>query len=1090
MKPSPSFFATLKNSIIGKTLSVLLVTTMLLAYLPMAFAASATISGSLVENMLNGASVSITLTDDTFLDATLSSGNFVLNNAPSGVSISGVTFNSSTTATLTLAFNNTDFDTNVTNFNITINAAELTSNTNLTSNNLTITAIVEASPALTISGSLSESNLNTTSLSISLANETFKDSTLDKANFTLNNPPSGTIVSAVSYGSSTSATLSFSFNNTDFDTNITNFSITINGAELTSNGNLTSNTLTITAVQEAPTVSISGSLNESNLNGAVVAISITNDTFKDTTLDKANFTLNNAPSGTTIASVSYGSSTTANLTLAFTGTDFDTNVTNFTIIIGSAELTSNASVISNALTITAVVEGSDTVKPTISSVTIDSSKKIITLNMSENINRVGTLSDLKSKIRFASDGANYNSLGSGDSVADINGSDKKLIITLETAISGSSNRMRILADAIKDAANNQNVELTTSSFSSSGTGTDTTKPTIDSVTVDHTLRVVTINFSENIIRATSSSSSLKSKIRFAADGSNYEALSSSDTISDPDGNDGKLIITFDNEISGTKNKIRIDADAIKDESGNKNIELTTSAFRAEDSEKPYIKTATMDSAKKVVTITFQEDIDKSDTLSTLKSKIKFAANGTDFVSLASADTVADLDGSDNVLQITFDTALSGSKNKIKILSGAIEDNSGNKNIELITNSLSTSSSSLPTIASVSVNNDNKTITLTFSENIDRTSSLSSLKDDIQFAPDGSDFNDLDTDDEVSDTSGKTLTITFADPISGSKNKIRIAQGALEDSDGNENDQLTSPAFSERNGDVLPPEVDEVDVNNERTRAALTFNEDITRVGNPSDLREKILLATDGVNFEPLSSDDEVSDPDGTGATLFITFDEALNGLKNKIKILEGAIQDDAGNKNEEFLISALELNSSIQNPFTDLRNHWAEDYVTEIYRRGIVEGRDATHYAPDANLNRAELTKMALKAFDISVPGSVTVKPFLDVELDSWYVTFVAAAKAAGIIGGYIDGNYYPGRDVSRAEALKIMLEASGLNIGNGSTTFTDTEPGAWYQKYLAYAEDKGIVGGYSDGSFGPERPVTRAEIAKMLTLILAQTEL
>lgn len=102
-----------------------------------------TASGILNELSLNAATVSLALANDIFSDSTLNPSNFTLNNGPSGVGIQSVTYNSPTTATVTLAYNNTDFDTNVANFSITINGSELASASNLTSNNLTITAVTE-----------------------------------------------------------------------------------------------------------------------------------------------------------------------------------------------------------------------------------------------------------------------------------------------------------------------------------------------------------------------------------------------------------------------------------------------------------------------------------------------------------------------------------------------------------------------------------------------------------------------------------------------------------------------------------------------------------------------------------------------------------------------------------------------------------------------------------------------------------------------------------------------------------------------------------------------------------------------------------
>ncbi|SHK41964.1 GEVED domain-containing protein [Epilithonimonas mollis] len=100
-------------------------------------------SGTLNEISLDGATIALTLTNDSFADTVLSNSNFILNNQPAGVSIQPVAYNSPTSATITLAYDNTDFDTDVANFSITLNGSELTSASSLTSNNLTITAVAE-----------------------------------------------------------------------------------------------------------------------------------------------------------------------------------------------------------------------------------------------------------------------------------------------------------------------------------------------------------------------------------------------------------------------------------------------------------------------------------------------------------------------------------------------------------------------------------------------------------------------------------------------------------------------------------------------------------------------------------------------------------------------------------------------------------------------------------------------------------------------------------------------------------------------------------------------------------------------------------
>lgn len=299
-----------------------------------AISESATLShAGLTELNLNTAVVTVDLVNTTFIDGTLSAANFTLNNAPSGTTINAVNYVSGSQATVTLAFDGTNFDATINNFNITVAAVELSCHSAIITSNLTITTISE-SANLSHAG-LTELNLNTAIITVDLVNTTFIDGTLSASNFTLNNAPNGTTINGVSWASSTKATVTLAFDSTDFDLTITNFNITIAAAELSCLSSITSTDLTIAAVNETAALSFSGSLSESNLNTAVITIDLSNTSFIDGTLSASNFTLNNAPSGTTINAVNYTSTSQATVTLAFNGTDFDVDITNFNITIAA-----------------------------------------------------------------------------------------------------------------------------------------------------------------------------------------------------------------------------------------------------------------------------------------------------------------------------------------------------------------------------------------------------------------------------------------------------------------------------------------------------------------------------------------------------------------------------------------------------------------------------------------------------------------------------------------------------------------------------------------------------------------------------------
>ena len=119
---------------------------------------------------------------------------------------------------------------------------------------------------LTPDSALTEQNLSSALLTVSLSNVTFVDGVLDVANFTLNNAPTGLTIDEVVYDTPTSAIISLLYDQTDFDTSISNFSVSIAAAELSSAQNLTSSNLSISAVTETLEVSAINSFGSKCLN--------------------------------------------------------------------------------------------------------------------------------------------------------------------------------------------------------------------------------------------------------------------------------------------------------------------------------------------------------------------------------------------------------------------------------------------------------------------------------------------------------------------------------------------------------------------------------------------------------------------------------------------------------------------------------------------------------------------------------------------------------------------------------------------------------------------------------------------------------
>lgn len=130
-----------------------------------------------------------------------------------------------------------------------------------------------------------------------------------------------------------------------------------------------------------------------------------------------------------------------------------------------------------------------------------------------------------------------------------------------------------------------------------------------------------------------------------------------------------------------------------------------------------------------------------------------------------------------------------------------------------------------------------------------------------------------------------------------------------------------------------------------------------------------------------------------------------------------------------------------------------------------------------------EITKFTINTTSAkSSKQKYQAQTFSDVLQNHGYFSAIQWAKSTGVLQGYPDETFKPDRTVNRAEFLKIVLEAKGGNLATSSNDsgFRDMDEGAWYAPYVRYAKENGIVQGYSDGTFKPEQAVNFAEALKM----------
>ena len=154
-----------------------------------------------------------------------------------------------------------------------------------------------------------------------------------------------------------------------------------------------------------------------------------------------------------------------------------------------------------------------------------------------------------------------------------------------------------------------------------------------------------------------------------------------------------------------------------------------------------------------------------------------------------------------------------------------------------------------------------------------------------------------------------------------------------------------------------------------------------------------------------------------------------------------------------------------------------EDEAHAAYISGMNDGS----FRPEAAITRAEVAVILFRLGDYA-PGESS---FSDVRAGVWYAEAVNALASAGIVAGYADGSFRPKTPITRAQLAAILAKVSGETAAEAAS-FPDVA-GHWAAEAIALAQEKGWVTGYTDGTFRPNRSVTRAEAVTMLNRFLGR---
>jgi subtilisin family serine protease len=182
--------------------------------------------------------------------------------------------------------------------------------------------------------------------------------------------------------------------------------------------------------------------------------------------------------------------------------------------------------------------------------------------------------------------------------------------------------------------------------------------------------------------------------------------------------------------------------------------------------------------------------------------------------------------------------------------------------------------------------------------------------------------------------------------------------------------------------------------------------------------------------------------------------------------------------------------------FADMAAHWAKTEVELLASRSIVTGISDNAFGPEQKLTRAEFAALLVRTLGIKAVSGAGA--FQDVKTTDWFHEVVYQAYGAGLIEGLDASSFAPNQLISREQMAVMIMRAYSLGTGKKESDivitqevkFTDEDQtGNWARSSIRLANGVGLLTGFPDGSFMPMETASRAQAAVVINRLLDITE-
>ncbi len=163
--------------------------------------------------------------------------------------------------------------------------------------------------------------------------------------------------------------------------------------------------------------------------------------------------------------------------------------------------------------------------------------------------------------------------------------------------------------------------------------------------------------------------------------------------------------------------------------------------------------------------------------------------------------------------------------------------------------------------------------------------------------------------------------------------------------------------------------------------------------------------------------------------------------------------------------------------------------IMDLAALKVVSGYSDGTFHPQSNITRGQFAKVVVEAFKLAVDTNGGPH-FTDVPAGSSYYIYVETAFNKHIANGYSDGTFKPQREITRGQLARMLVQAAGwATVSRNKPTFSDVSANSTYYDYIETAVEHGALRGYGDGTFRPEIAATRGQAARVVVNTLLANE-